>query len=109
MCNSRPLGSDCVSLQNEELQGRIAQLRVENEELRTMVSDRESSILELQLNNDMLTARLADSGSQVGQDPSEQVNRCMAFLCTFVRTDNPKSHGVRYPGMLIAIILSLLH
>jgi hypothetical protein len=48
-----------ISVQNEELQGRVAQLRVDNEELRSMISDRETSILELQLNNDMLTARLA--------------------------------------------------
>lgn len=69
--------SHCVEermqLQNEELQGRVAQLRVDNEELRSMVSNRESSILELQLNNDMLTARLADSAADFGPDPSQQV------------------------------------
>lgn len=60
-------------MQNEELQGRVAQLRVDNEELRSMVSDRESSILELQLNNDMLTARMADSATDLGRDRSQQV------------------------------------
>lgn len=89
-------------MQNEELQGRIAQLRVDNEELRTMVSDRESNILELQLNNDMLTARLADSTSQVGQDPSEQVRAaCSSVLYTIVCYC--KHHQ---PGMLIAVTLN---
>jgi hypothetical protein len=60
-------------VQNEELQGRVAQLRVDNEELRSMVSDRESSILELQLSNDMLTARLADSAAELHEHPSQQV------------------------------------
>ena len=67
-----------------------------------MVSDRESNILELQLNNDMLTARLADSASQVGQDPSEQVRATYSsFLYTIVCYC--KHHK---PGMLIAFILN---
>lgn len=65
--------SNQVYLQNEELQGRVVQLRVDNEELRSMVSDHESSILELHLNNDMLTARLADAAADLGPDPSQQV------------------------------------
>lgn len=42
-----------------------------------MISDRESSILELQLNNDMLTARMADSAADLGPDRSQQV--CPSF------------------------------
>jgi peptidoglycan hydrolase CwlO-like protein len=61
-------------MQNEELLARIRTLEADSSELRSMVADRESGILELQLNNDMLTARLADSNGDRDTACAKQVS-----------------------------------